>query len=249
MNGNYRKWGAIVLWLLIWHLGALAAANSLLLPRVDEVFRALLFILGDRQNRVRIANTVFHIFCGFGLAFILGIGFGFLSYFHVWLKDVLNIPVSFLKSVPIVSLVILLLLYFGSEILPLFIVLSMVFPQIYTATLEGLLKTDKNRLEMARIYGMKRKDVLRHIYFHDLLNYLRINTKISIGFAWKAGVAAEVIALSKISMGEALYFSKIYLNTADLFAWTVLILCLSKGFEKVSMCLLGGFRHGNTSSL
>ena len=45
--------------------------------------------------------------------------------------------------------------------------------------------------------------------------------------AWKAWVAAEVIGLPSGTIGEKLYDAKVYLNTVDLFCWTVLIVLLS----------------------
>ena len=56
--------------------------------------------------------------------------------------------------------------------------------------------------------------------------------------AWKAGVAAEVIGIVDGSIGERLYTSKIYFQTADLFCWTVIIVLVSVLFEKLFLFLL-----------
>ena len=58
---------------------------------------------------------------------------------------------------------------------------------------------------------------------------------------WKAGVAAEVIGVPKGSIGEKLYNAKIYLETPDLFAWTIVIIVISFVFEK---CFLWRVRKG-----
>ena len=60
----------------------------------------------------------------------------------------------------------------------------------------------------------------------------------ALGMSWKAGVAAEVIGVVSGSLGERLYDAKIYLMTADLLAWTVVIVALSAGFEKLVLWLL-----------
>ena len=59
-----------------------------------------------------------------------------------------------------------------------------------------------------------------------------------LGFAWKAGVAAEVIANTKMSIGAQIYDSKIYLDTLNLFSWTIVIIALSILLEKVVTKLL-----------
>jgi len=56
--------------------------------------------------------------------------------------------------------------------------------------------------------------------------------------AWKAGVAAELIGYPAGSMGEQLYYSKFFLETDTLFAWTVVIIILSVSFEKLFLLLL-----------
>ena len=46
-------------------------------------------------------------------------------------------------------------------------------------------------------------------------------------------MAAEVIGLPAGTIGERLYTAKIYFETADLFAWTAVIVALSVGFERL----------------
>ena len=53
------------------------------------------------------------------------------------------------------------------------------------------------------------------------------SVKASLGLAWKAGIAAEVIAAPKYSIGAMLYQSKVYFETTDLFAWTLVIIIMS----------------------
>ena len=60
----------------------------------------------------------------------------------------------------------------------------------------------------------------------------------SLGLCWKAGVAAEVIGIPDGSMGERLYEAKVYLDTPELFAWTMVILVVSMIFEKIFLAAL-----------
>lgn len=58
------------------------------------------------------------------------------------------------------------------------------------------------------------------------------------GLAWKAGVAAEVLANTKHSIGGNIYNAKIYIETADLFAWTAVVIVISVLLEKLMMRLM-----------
>ena len=63
--------------------------------------------------------------------------------------------------------------------------------------------------------------------------YFRAACGVSLGMCWKAGIAAEIIGIPKGSIGEHLYNAKVYLNTPELFAWTVVIIFVSILFEKL----------------
>jgi NitT/TauT family transport system permease protein len=63
--------------------------------------------------------------------------------------------------------------------------------------------------------------------------YLRSAFSISLGLCWKSGIAAEVIGIPKGSIGEKLYQAKVYLDTPDLFSWTIVIIVISIIFEKL----------------
>ena len=73
---------------------------------------------------------------------------------------------------------------------------------------------------------------LRYLYCSQVLPYFQAASSLALGMCWKAGIAAEVIGLPSFSIGERLYDAKVYLNTPDLFAWTVVIVLISLVFER-----------------
>uniref|UniRef100_UPI003260A51C ABC transporter permease n=1 Tax=Clostridium sp. NkU-1 TaxID=1095009 RepID=UPI003260A51C len=149
------------------------------------------------------------------------------------------------------------LIWVGSENLSVFIAFLVVFPIIYINTMAGFKSTDPKLLEMARVFHMQGKKKLFYIYRPALLPYLISGCRVALGMGWKSGVAAEVIGVPNHSIGEKLYMAKIYLSTADLFAWTLVIIVISALFEKFFLWLLsladaglkshkktGGMTHG-----
>ena len=69
-----------------------------------------------------------------------------------------------------------------------------------------------------------------------MLPDLEVACKTAVGMCWKAGVAAEIIGVPRGTIGERLQQAKLYLDTADVLAWTALVLLLSACFEKL-VCL------------
>ena len=122
-------------------------------------------------------------------------------------------------------------------------------PIIYVHTLAGLHSTDKKLLEMARVFAMPWQCKIRYIYWEALKPHLADGFRITLGFCWKSGVAAEVIGVPAHSIGEKLYMSKIYLSTDQLLAWTVVVIILSTLFEKICLKLIGGICEINNPGL
>ena len=143
-----------------------------------------------------------------------------------------------MKTTPVASVIILLLMWISSGNLSVCIVFLMTFPILYTKLLEGLQHLNPKLNEMAEVFELPVWVRLRWIGIPQLMPYIKAGCALGIGLAWKAGTAAEVIGISGGTIGEMLYQAKIYLETADLLAWTVMILVLSYVFEKLFLRML-----------
>jgi NitT/TauT family transport system permease protein len=109
----------------------------------------------------------------------------------------------------------------------------MVFPPVYLNVLEGIRQTDRDLIEMARVFRVPLRRRIRGIYLPQILPYFRAAVSLALGLCWKAGIAAEVIGLPSGSLGEHLYNAKVYYMTPDLFAWTAVIVLVSVVFERL----------------
>jgi NitT/TauT family transport system permease protein len=176
---------------------------------------------------------------GFLLAFLSGLAAASLASRFTLVREFLEPPVALLQSVPVASFVILALIWIGSSYLSVLITFLVVFPVLYRNVLEGLGQTDSRMMEMADVFGMSAWNRIWYLYRPALMPYLLAGCRISLGMAWKSGVAAEVIGVPSHSIGEKLYMAKIYLSTAELFAWTLVIILVSRLFEKLFLGLLG----------
>lgn len=228
-------------WLAVWQLAALWTDNSILL--VGPVQVAGTFV----RNMVQpdFLKTVFcsltRIGLGFFLALCLGLAAGALAYRFPLFGELCAPVMAALKSIPVASFVVLLLIWFGSSRLSFLISFLIVFPNVYLNTEAGLQSTDRQLLEMAQVFGMGAGRRWFYLYRPALMPYLESCLRVSLGMSWKSGVAAEVIGLPDFSLGERLYMSKIYLDTAGLFAWTLTVILLSFLFEKAVLGLVGRF--------
>ena len=90
----------------------------------------------------------------------------------------------------------------------------------------------------AAVFRLSNLKKIKYIYIPQVLPYFTAACTTSLGLCWKSGVAAEVIGIPSGSVGQQLYNAKVYLETADLFCWTLVIVLLSVACEKLLMLLL-----------
>ena len=117
-------------------------------------------------------------------------------------------------------------------------ILFVVFPITFINLSEGLAQRDRALFEMAKVFRVPMGKQLRYLYIPQVMPFLLSGCRVSVGMAWKSGVAGEIIGLTNASIGEQLYLSKLYLNIDDLFAWTIVIICISLLCERAVVALL-----------
>lgn len=222
----------------VWQIAAMAVASPLLLASPVQVAARLVALLPTADFWQTVFFSLLRIAGGFLLALVLATALALAAGRARWVEILLRPYVLAIKSVPVASFIILALVWLKTEQLPLFISFLMVFPLLYTNILAGIHSADRELLEMARVFRVPWKRRLRMIYLPAVEPFLLAGCTAALGMSWKAGVAAEVIGVVGGSLGERLYDAKIYLQTADLLAWTVVIVALSAGFEWLVLRLL-----------
>lgn len=242
MNSTiFRKIVIAFSWLVLWQIVALVVNDPIVLVGPIETISTLYKKLFDTEFLLSVLSSVFRISVGFVMAFFVAVILSFLSYKNKLFSDILNPVVTLMKTVPVASVVILLLIWFGSEWLTPLIIFAVVFPIIYVNTLEGFNNVPNKMLEMCKVFKVGVTPKFMHVYRPNIAPFVLSGIKLAVGMAFKSGVAAEVIGLPKFSIGEGMYMSKIYFDTAGVFAWTLCIILLSVLFEKIIITLARTF--------
>lgn len=229
---------SVVLALVLWQLAALGLHNRLLLVGPIQVALALWQLLGASSTWQAIGFTFQRISLGFLLAFVMALALAAASAAFPPVEVLLRPYILAVQSVPVASFIVIALLWLSGEKLSTFISFLMVLPVLYANALQGLKNADPQLIEMARVFRVPLYRRIPGIYLPALAPSLRSGSRVALGMCWKSGVAAEVIAVTSHSIGGMLYDAKVYLEIADLFAWTVIIVAVSACFEKVFLFLL-----------
>ncbi len=218
-------------WIGIWWAIALAVGLPKLLPGPGETALAFARLCGTDTFWRSVGFTLLRVAMGYLLAVAAGV---LLAVGCHWVKglDALLSPLrTVIRATPVSSFILLVWLWLKRAHVPVFISFLMVLPIIWTATQEALGAVDGDLKEMARMYRFSRWKKLRYLYAPSVRPAFMAACMTGLGFAWKSGIAAEVIALTPDSVGKHLSDAKNYLEYPDLFAWTLTVILLSMALE------------------
>ena len=228
----------VAFWAAVWQVAALVVDQRILLVGPGGVLVRLGELVVTAGFWATVAHALGRIVAGFALAAVVGVLAAALAATSRVVDALLTPLLAAVRTTPVVSFIILVLLWADSGQLAVVIAFLMVLPVLYTTVLEGIRQRDRALLEVAQVFDVPLLRRLPAIDVPAVLPYFSAGCRIGVGLAWKSGIAAEVIGLPQGSIGERLYEAKIFLSSADLFAWTVVIIALSVGVEKLVLALL-----------
>ena len=229
----------VLFWLGVWQLAACLVNNQILAAGPVETGLALCRLVRTGEFWLSVLNSLARIFLGFAAGSAAGILCAATSWKVRWVRVLLTPFVTAVKAVPVASFAILVLIFAGSRGLSFFIAAMVAFPILYINTLNGLSGADRRMLEVAEVFRMRFRERLRYLWIPCLRPFLAGAVSLAAGMCFKAGVAAEVIGQPQLSMGNGLYRAKVYLETPEVLAWTLVVVLISYVIDRVIAAVSG----------
>lgn len=226
---------SIAAWILLWQYAADRLDQSVLLPRPGRVLKAFAELVKSERFGTILRSSLLHIATGFAAALVIGCLLAVLCRFSDLAAAIMIPPMKLVKTVPVVSFIILLLLWVKPERISVVISFLIVLPVVYENVSRGVRETPESMVDMARIFRVPLLRRLRFLYLPNAVPYATAAVSSGLSLCWKAGIAAEIIGLSKDSIGRQLYDAKLYLDTENLFAWTIVVILVSVVMEWLVM--------------
>jgi len=239
LKAIFKNLIVLIFWLAVWHLLAVAIANPLLLPTPLSVVAHTGELMLTAVFWRTVALSLGRILLGVVCATVLGCILAVLTSSSRAAHSLFSPLITVIKSTPVASFIILLILWVGRDILPSIIVVLMALPVVWSNLSAGIATTDRQLLQMAKVFRFTLWKKLRRVYIPSVMPHFLSACRSCLGLAWKAGVAAEVLTVPAVSIGKMLYESKLYWETLDLFAWTLVVIICSLIIEKVLMAAIG----------
>ncbi len=229
----------LAIWVFVWWIISIRVNKQVLVPSPADVVKRFSELVITKEFYSFIALSILRIVTGFFTAVIFGVVLGILTAKYQLIDELASPVLSIIKSTPVASFIILTLVWLDKQTIPAFISFLMVLPIIHGNVSAGMKNTPIELKEMTKVYNFSPWHKITKLYLPSILPYFTAGFKTALGLAWKAGIAAEVLCTPKMSIGKELYEAKVYLETVDVFTWTITVIVISIIIEKALMWSIG----------
>lgn len=216
-----------VIFIGVWEIIARIIGNSMIFPDILDIFNSLVNIIKNRDFLIILFNTLKKATISLVISFFLGSMLGVLSYRYKFCYLIFFPFINFIKSIPTIAVIILVLIWSKVEFVPFFAGMMIVLPIIYENILGGIESIDNDLVKMAKIYNVSKFLIFKDIYLSGVYFFLAPSLSAIIGLTLKVIIAGEVLAQDSLSIGGEIFMGKIYLESATIFAWIIIIILVN----------------------
>ena len=218
---------SILLIPVAWQLLSWQMAQPQLIPSFPDLIRALLRLVYSPGFLVSIGTTCLRACVGLLLslvaasitAFLLNRSEGIRLLFMPWL--------SLLRSVPVISFILLALIFLNPEMIPLLIAFLTMYPLLTENLLKGLMDRRDSWKMLARQFHLNAWNRLFQINYPQLRPYLFSGLASAVGFGWRAIIMGEVLSQCVDGIGKRMKEAQVFIDVPELIAWTLVAIVLS----------------------
>lgn len=223
---------SICLLLLVWQLTALSMDQPELIPSVPDLIKALFQLFATGTFYKSIFATVLRGISGILLSFAAAITAAFLFARYELLYELSRPLLTIMRSVPVISFILLALIFLDPEGIPLMIAFLTMFPLLAENLTKGIINLNPGLSIMADQFRISRKNKLMHIFYPQLKPFLFSGLTSAIGFGWRAIIMGEVLSQCAFGIGGEMKRAQLFISVPELIAWTIIAILISFFFDK-----------------
>ena len=233
MKKGLLKTSSIIFIFLIWFIIYEVVSHPLLVPSISQVGKAMIELFSQKVNIISFASSFFRLFISVLISGLFGVLLGIFSARFSNLETWIKPYVTILKTIPIISIIIILYIIFGYTYAPYIIVFLMVFPLFYQATYQGIIGIDKSYLDVFHLETNDLRLSIKYVYLPFIRDHIFLALYQSFGLGFKVLVTSEFITQTKTSIGNLLYQAKTNLRYDLVFSITIVMILITVAFELV----------------
>jgi len=230
---NLISFSGILLLIIVWKIVSTAAGSAQIVPSPRSTLLSVWKVFENPEYWNDIGFTIGRGLLGFAVSLFLGLLIGIPAGINRNFFYFINPLLVTIRSTPIVSIILLAIIWLGNEWVPVFIALLTMFPVICLNIIEGISSVDRNLIEMSRIYNIPAQRILSEVYLPSIAPFLTSGISNAMGFGWRAIIIGEVLSQPLKGIGSRMKESQYYLEVSEVIAWTLIAIIVSFIFESI----------------
>jgi len=182
----------------MWWFGSSAGWwNAFLLPSPGQVAASFITSIQEGELQKHVWASISRIFCGFGLSALLALSLALICAWFPQVHAQLDPTLEFIRHIPPMSVIPLLILWFGIGETPkiILIILATFFP-VFMNAMQGIKDCDPKLVEVAKVFGYKKWDQFKFVILPSAIPSILTGLRLGLGYSWRSLVAAELVAAS-----------------------------------------------------
>ena len=230
---QYLGFASIAIMLVIWQLLAMYFDSDFIMPSPGKTFLTATKLFTDQDFIAVVGMTIIRGLIGFFISAFLGLLLGIVAGISQGFNAFLSPVLITVRSVPVIAILLLALIWFSPGTVPVFIALLTMFPFICTNVIDGIRSVDRDIIEMAKFYRISRRRIISEAYIPAIMPFIISGASSAMGIGWRAIIIGEVLSQPKYGIGTMMQAQQTFLNVDAVIAWTIIAVLISYGFEKI----------------
>ncbi|MBN2861933.1 MAG: ABC transporter permease [Bacteroidales bacterium] len=230
---QYLSFASVALMLLVWQLLAMYFDSDFIVPSPGKTFITAVRLFTDAGFISVVGITIIRGVTGFLISAFLGMLFGIIAGTSPGFDAFLRPFLVTVRSIPVIALILLALIWFNPGSVPVFIAMLTMFPFICTNVIDGIRSVDPDLIEMARFYRVSRKRIIFEVYIPAIMPFIISGASSAMGIGWRAIIIGEVLSQPRYGIGTMMQAEQTFLNVDAVIAWTIIAILISYIFEKI----------------
>lgn len=244
----------ILFLIVLWQGVAMLMEQPELFPSVTDLATGLFNLFKSGRFYIDLTFTILRGLLGFAIALIIALTFAAIALHHDFWKNFFHPLIVTIRSIPVISFVLIALLWISPPGLPVFIAFFTMFPILYQNILSGLEHTDIKLIEMSVVFRKTGLQRFIHIYLPAARTLIFSGISTALGFGWRAVIIGEVLAGPVHGIGTSMKKAQVFIDMRELLAWTIIAVFVSFIFDfiiktQTGKALKSGLRITKTSHI
>lgn len=225
LNIVFSVAAVIVMW-LVWIIAYYSVKNDYVIPSFTDTVVSLWACLCSGEFWAAFAFTFLRTLLAFVISFLLAALLAAASAVSKKAGAFIKPFMVFFRTVPTLAIILLLLIWTSAKVAPVIVTVLVLFPMIYSQMTSATENVDEGLIQMAKLYGVSKKERLFKIYLPQISPEIFSQTGANVSLGIKVMISAEVLSNTYRSLGGMMQTARSFLEIPKLAALTIVAVLL-----------------------